>query len=98
MPAAYLTFDRPDGLTDTQWDKLAGKAKQIVKAETPVRTGWLRSSWELLSLNDHQVRLKTNDTAPYASYVNDGTPRMYARDFTGAAEARLSDLASEMTK
>lgn len=79
------TFDRPDGLTDRQWERLTDKALDVVRSVTPYKTGTLCKGWVIADLMGDQVRLK-NDT-PYGVYVND------YRNITGRAENILTMMA-----
>lgn len=110
MPSAYLALKRPGGLSNSQWDVLAGKAYVQVRAHTPVDTGRLKSSWREVHRSTRSVKLKTDDAiAPYAAYV-DG-PRTSSKtgkvippsaqqaanqNFTGRAHTSLMVLAGKM--
>lgn len=97
MPAARLTYIRPQGLSKDQWAMLSGKVLPVARAETPVDTGRLKSSWRELAVTRRSVQLQTdNRIAPYASYVDRGTPKMAPRNYTGKARSSLNVLAGKM--
>ena len=77
-----LDLVKPEGMSDVAWKSAKKKAIAAAKAATPVRTGRLKAGWRLIG--DQLV----NDM-PYGGYVNDGTPRMAARDMTGVALSAL---------
>ena len=77
-----LDLVRPEGMTDVGWKAAKKKAMAAAKDVTPVKTGRLKAAWRLVG--DKLV----NDT-PYGGYVNDGTPRMAARNMTGVALSAL---------
>lgn len=97
MPQARLKFVRPQGLSKDQWSLLAGKVLPITRRETPVDTGRLKSSWQERAVTSRSVTVVTNNAiAPYASYVNNGTPKMAGRHFTSKAQVSLAVLAGKM--
>ena len=89
--AVTFKYKRPPGMSRVQWIRLASLAMHAVKKDTPVDTGHLRASWSPVSVTQRQLILR-ND-APYAEFVNDGTPHMAARDMTGKATSTLNELA-----
>ncbi len=74
-------FERPEGMSDQEWQVLAQKALKLLRQYTPVRTGKLRDGWTLASLTPDQLVI--TNPVEYAEYVNNGTPRMGARNMTG---------------
>lgn len=79
---------RPEGITDAQWDGYVKRAMRTLRALTPVKTGNLRDGWELGDQSSDSA-VFVNEV-PYAEYVNDGTPRMTARNMTGKMQASMN--------
>lgn len=71
-----LPLERPEGMSDQDWNAYLQRALKLIKSFTPVRTGRLRDGWTIGDLG-------LQNDVPYAEFVNDGTPRMSARDMTG---------------
>jgi hypothetical protein len=83
---------RPTGITSSEWNKVANQALKVTRSVTPVDTGRLKSSLEVTNRTSRSITVTANEkVAPYAPYVNDGTPRMAPRDFTGIAKTILED-------
>ena len=74
-------FIRPKGMTSTEWGKVTGAAYDIFAQNTPIRTGNLRDS---INLNYTSRSIKGNygKNAPYAEFVEFGTPKMAPREMT----------------
>lgn len=58
-------------------DSTQAFAELTLKANTPVKTGKLRSSWNVMQ---HKKGLALTNAAPYALYVEMGTRRMKPRN------------------
>lgn len=86
-----IDLERPDDISDEEWDHLCEQLLSNVKDETPVKTGKLKSGWRV------DGDTLTNDTE-YAEFVNDGTSRQSAQDMTGSAVARFEQMARFLSK
>lgn len=83
----YRTIlERPDGLSDGAWQRLAKSILGRLQDATPVRTGHLRDSWDT-SIDDDSVQ--AINTADYAKYVFEGTRNMSATDVAAEVKAGL---------
>ena len=78
---------RPEGLTDVQWNSYVKRAMKTLRALTPVKTGQLRDGWAIGDQTQDGVTFVNE--VPYATYVNDGTPRMAPRNMTGRMQAQM---------
>ena len=83
------TIQRPDGLSDAEWNARASEAFQEIKHATPVRTGNLLNSWTKPTVTDTDMVVE--NTADYAVYVFDGTSKMSPRDAVQAGRDFLAD-------
>ena len=75
-------FIRPKGMTSTEWGKVTGAAYDIFAQNTPIRTGNLRSSINV-NVTNRSIKGNYGSIAPYAEFLEFGTPKMAARDMTG---------------
>lgn len=94
MPTVVETFKNP-GLDPVQWNNACNAMLAYVKAETPARTGRLRDGWRV---KVGATSASFVDDVPYASYVNDGTPKMAPRDMTGKLKEVYSEIADKYGK
>lgn len=86
-------FNRPKGMSSSQWDKVTGATYDILTKNTPVKTGNLRSAIQVTNTS-RQVRFGYSEkTAPYAKYLQEGTPKMASRDMIGKTQRDLAKLS-----
>ena len=91
MAGTSFVYQKPANISPTIWRYLVGQGLSTLQRVTPVRTGRLKDGWYIKNLMPDGVEF-ANDV-PYAEYVNDGTPRMAARDMTGRATAAMDGYA-----
>ena len=76
------------------WAKRKKKDKNRARRAILVKTGHLRSDLDIRRTTLNEIVLGTNDT-DYASYLNEGTEHMEAREFLG--KSRKLDLKIKRT-
>tara|TARA_R110002020_G_scaffold21484_3_gene72986 strand:+ start:1477 stop:1764 length:288 start_codon:yes stop_codon:yes gene_type:complete len=81
----HMWLDEIDIAMDQTNKRIATKVMNRAKKLTPVRTGYLKSRWELKKIKRANYRV-TND-ASYARYVEDGTANMEGRHMLKTAMA-----------
>ncbi len=101
MPSVNIYYPRPAGFSQTAWRVLAGQALLAARSVTPVDTGRLKMSWTDPEVTRRSLRMHTDDTAPYASYVQNaecpsGNPsarQLANAGFADRAVHRLEQMA-----
>ena len=95
-----LTYVRPTGLSNSQWNQVAKQAQSALRDVTPVRSGNLKSSVQLEKSTNRSVKVGFNKTqAPYACWVQAGNTRgAKAQDLTGQARAKLDQAVKKVKK
>lgn len=91
--SVYATFTVTPLDSEGQ-QKLQSYTLNYLRDVTPVRTGLLRSSWNV-EVNGSQVSI--SNPVHYARYVNYGTRRMRARNMTGDAIPAAEEFANELS-
>jgi hypothetical protein len=86
MATLQIYYKRPSYCTVDNWKIAVREGLRYLRSITPVLTGYLKDSW-FVQYTNNQVAYTS--TASYASFVDEGTKYMRARNMSGRLEREL---------